>query len=134
MGAKIVREVASKTSDQAGDGTTTATLLAAEIVKEGVKGVPAGMNPKDLKHALDLPVWRGIAISAGEDASVVVGKVIWKTAYWISTAQRRMQQHCWPRRDRKWTCVTLKSRPLGWRSAPLWETRKVRHFASSSYR
>ena len=45
MGAQMVREVASKTNDQAGDGTTTATVLAASIVKEGVKSVAAGMNP-----------------------------------------------------------------------------------------
>jgi chaperonin GroEL len=51
-----VREVASKTSDQAGDGTTTATVLAAAIVKEGVKGVAAGMNPMDLKRGVDLAV------------------------------------------------------------------------------
>jgi chaperonin GroEL len=56
MGAQMVREVASKTSDQAGDGTTTATVLAAAIVKEGVKGVAAGMNPMDLKRGVDLAV------------------------------------------------------------------------------
>src|SRR6201988_3506351 len=56
MGAQMVREVASKTSDQAGDGTTTATVLAAAIVKEGTKWVPAGMNPMDLKRGIDLAV------------------------------------------------------------------------------
>jgi chaperonin GroEL len=56
MGAQMVREVASKTSDQAGDGTTTATVLAAAIVKEGTKGVAAGMNPMDLKRGIDLAV------------------------------------------------------------------------------
>ena len=50
MGAQMVREVASKTSEQAGDGTTTATILAHAIVKEGAKGVAAGMNPMDLKR------------------------------------------------------------------------------------
>src|SRR5262249_20138007 len=49
MGAQMVREVASKSSDFAGDGTTTATVLAASIVKEGAKSVAAGMNPMDLK-------------------------------------------------------------------------------------
>src|SRR5207249_1956917 len=53
MGAQIVREVASKTSDIAGDGTTTATVLAAAIVKEGAKAVAAGMNPMDLKRGVD---------------------------------------------------------------------------------
>src|SRR3989440_7028156 len=56
MGAQMVREVASKTSDIAGDGTTTATVLAAAIVKEGAKAVVAGMNPMDLKRGIDLAV------------------------------------------------------------------------------
>ncbi len=56
MGAQMVREVASKTSDQAGDGTTTATILAHAIVKEGSKAVAAGMNPMDLKRGVDLAV------------------------------------------------------------------------------
>jgi chaperonin GroEL len=56
MGAQMVREVASKTSEQAGDGTTTATVLAQAIVKEGAKAVAAGMNPMDLKRGVDLAV------------------------------------------------------------------------------
>ena len=56
MGAQMVREVASKTSDIAGDGTTTATVLAHAIVKEGAKSVAAGMNPMDLKRGVDLAV------------------------------------------------------------------------------
>ncbi|HYU13127.1 MAG TPA: chaperonin GroEL [Stellaceae bacterium] len=56
MGAQMVKEVASKTSDQAGDGTTTATLLAQAIVREGVKAVAAGLNPMDLKRGIDLAV------------------------------------------------------------------------------
>jgi chaperonin GroEL len=56
MGAQMVREVASKTSDLAGDGTTTATVLAQAIVKEGAKAVAAGMNPMDLKRGIDLAV------------------------------------------------------------------------------
>jgi chaperonin GroEL len=56
MGAQMVREVASKTSDEAGDGTTTATVLAHAIVREGSKGVAAGMNPMDLKRGVDLAV------------------------------------------------------------------------------
>src|SRR5215472_6087582 len=62
MGAQMVREVASKTSDQAGDGTTTATILAHAIVKEGAKSLTAGMNPMDLKRGVDLAV---AAIVAG---------------------------------------------------------------------
>src|SRR5881398_2495094 len=56
MGAQMVREVASKTSEQAGDGTTTATLLAQAIVREGAKAVAAGLNPMDLKRGIDLAV------------------------------------------------------------------------------
>jgi chaperonin GroEL len=56
MGAQMVREVASKTNDLAGDGTTTATVLAQAIVKEGTKAVAAGMNPMDLKRGIDIAV------------------------------------------------------------------------------
>src|SRR5207244_4340775 len=56
MGAQMVKEVAAKTSDQAGDGTTTATVLAQAIVREGAKAVAAGMNPMDLKRGVDLAV------------------------------------------------------------------------------
>src|SRR4030043_2025500 len=58
MGAQMVREVASKTSDVAGDGTTTATVLAQAIVREGLKNVAAGANPMDLKRGVDLAVAR----------------------------------------------------------------------------
>ncbi|HVC52994.1 MAG TPA: chaperonin GroEL [Stellaceae bacterium] len=56
MGAQLVKEVAARTSDQAGDGTTTATVLAQAIVREGAKAVAAGMNPMDLKRGIDLAV------------------------------------------------------------------------------
>ena len=56
MGAQMVKEVASKTSDVAGDGTTTATVLAQSIVREGMKYVAAGMNPMDLKRGIDKAV------------------------------------------------------------------------------
>src|SRR5574339_400643 len=56
MGAQMVREVASKPSDVAGDGTTTATVLAQAIVREGLKNVAAGANPMDLKRGIDLAV------------------------------------------------------------------------------
>src|SRR5580658_3124590 len=56
MGAQMVREVASKTNDVAGDGTTTATVLAQAIVREGAKSVAAGMNPMDLKRGIELAV------------------------------------------------------------------------------
>jgi chaperonin GroEL len=58
MGAQMVKEVASRTNDEAGDGTTTATVLAQAIIKEGLKSVAAGMNPMDLKRGIDLAVTR----------------------------------------------------------------------------
>src|SRR5687767_7762221 len=56
MGAQMLREVAAKTNDTAGDGTTTATVLAQAIVREGAKSVAAGMNPMDLKRGIDIAV------------------------------------------------------------------------------
>jgi chaperonin GroEL len=61
MGAQMVKEVASRTNDTAGDGTTTATVLAQAIVKEGLKSVAAGMNPMDLKRGIDLAVENAVA-------------------------------------------------------------------------
>ena len=61
MGAQMVKEVASKTSDIAGDGTTTATVLAQAIIREGMKSVAAGMNPMDLKRGIDKAVAAAVA-------------------------------------------------------------------------
>src|SRR5437868_9796405 len=61
MGAQMVREVAQKTNDAAGDGTTTATVLAWTIVREGSKSVAAGMNPMDLKRGIDIAVTAVVA-------------------------------------------------------------------------
>ena len=71
MGAQMVKEVASKTNDLAGDGTTTATVLAQAIVKEGLKNVAAGANPMDLKHGIDLAV--ETVITEIQSQSQVVG-------------------------------------------------------------
>src|SRR5499425_801323 len=60
MGAQMVREVASKTSDLAGDGTTTATVLSHAMVREGAKAVAAGMNPMDVKRGIDLAVEKAV--------------------------------------------------------------------------
>ena len=69
MGAQMVKEVASKTSDNAGDGTTTATVLAQSIVREGMKYVAAGMNPMDLKRGIDKAGHRrGRAAQEGQQA------------------------------------------------------------------
>src|SRR5918996_70191 len=61
MGAQMVREVASRTNDNTGDGTTTATVLAQAIVREGMKSVAAGMNPMDLKRGIDIAVQKVVA-------------------------------------------------------------------------
>lgn len=79
MGAQLIREVASKTNDLAGDGTTTATVLARAIIVEGNKAVAAGMNPMDLKRGIDLAVGKIVeflqkqskAISSSEEISQV---------------------------------------------------------------
>ena len=70
MGAQMVREVASKTNDLAGDGTTTATVLAQAIVREGVKSVAAGMNPMDLKRGIDMAVEAVVADLKGRASKV----------------------------------------------------------------
>jgi len=79
MGAQMVREVASKTNDVAGDGTTTATVLAQSIVREGAKAVAAGMNPMDLKRGIDLAVLEAVkdleARSRAINTSDEVGQV-----------------------------------------------------------
>ena len=67
MGAQMVKEVASRTNDEAGDGTTTATVLAQAIIKEGLKSVAAGMNPMDLKRGIDLAVSK--VVTAIKDAA-----------------------------------------------------------------
>ena len=66
MGAQMLKEVASKTSDVAGDGTTTATVLAQAIIREGAKSVAAGANPMDLKRGIDQAVARGRRGAEGE--------------------------------------------------------------------
>jgi chaperonin GroEL len=71
MGAQMVREVASKTSDVAGDGTTTATVLAQAIVREGMKNVTAGANPMDLKRGIDIAVKK--VVEGLRDMSKTVG-------------------------------------------------------------
>ncbi len=75
MGAQLVREVASKTSDVAGDGTTTATVLAQAIFREGVKAVTAGSNPMDLKRGIDAAVEEAVA-SIKKMSRPVAGKAI----------------------------------------------------------
>jgi len=70
MGAQMVREVASKTNDVAGDGTTTATVLAQSIVREGMKSVAAGMNPMDLKRGIDLAVTKVVEDLKGRSKPV----------------------------------------------------------------
>jgi chaperonin GroEL len=70
MGAQMVKEVASRTNDEAGDGTTTATVLAQAIVKEGLKAVAAGMNPMDLKRGIDLATAKVGTISANGETEI----------------------------------------------------------------
>src|SRR4030081_1957738 len=80
MGAQMVREVASKSADAAGDGTTTATVLAAAIVREGAKSVAAGMNPMDLKRGIDLAVDAVVADLAKNSKKVTSNEEIAQVA------------------------------------------------------
>ena len=82
MGAQMVKEVASKTSDEAGDGTTTATVLAQSMLREGLKAVAAGLNPMDLKRGIDqaakeaIEALRGFSVPCTDDKSIAqVGTV-----------------------------------------------------------
>src|SRR3989442_14993889 len=86
MGAQMVREVASRTSEQAGDGTTTATVLAHAIVREGAKAVAAGMNPMDLKRGVDLAVAAVVADLHKNSKDVTSNDEI--TQVWTITANR----------------------------------------------
>src|SRR6184192_3141862 len=70
MGAQMVKEVASKTADIAGDGTTTATVLAQSIISEGLKNVAAGANPMDLKRGIDKAVIEVVKHIQGQSQSV----------------------------------------------------------------
>src|SRR4028118_1093375 len=70
MGAQMIKEVASKTNDIAGDGTTTATVLAQSIGREGMKSVAAGMNPMDLKRGIDLAVTKVVEDLKGRSKPV----------------------------------------------------------------
>jgi chaperonin GroEL len=93
MGAQMVREVASKANDMAGDGTTTATVLAQAIAQEGCKAVAAGMNPMDLKRGIDLAV-EHIVQNLQKQWNVSVTKVLspskkqkaWKQSWTLSKA------------------------------------------------
>ena len=76
MGAQMVREVASKTSTVAGDGTTTATILVHAMVREGVKAVAAGMNPMDLKRGIDLAVEAAVKDIEGRSKKVTTSEEI----------------------------------------------------------
>src|SRR6201981_3147090 len=70
MGAQMVKEVASKTADIAGDGTTTATVLAQSIISEGLKNVAAGANPMDLKRGIDKAVAKVVASLAAQSQTI----------------------------------------------------------------
>ena len=100
MGAQMVREVASKTNDIAGDGTTTATILAAAIVREGGKAVAAGMNPMDLKRGVDLAVRRWSTTSRAGPRRSRPRRRSPRSAPSPRTATRK-SAGCWPRPCRR---------------------------------
>ena len=109
MGAQMVREVASKTSDVAGDGTTTATVLAQAIFREGVKTVTAGVNPMALRRGIDKAVVRALQVikklakPISGDAIIQVGTISANgdaaIGAMIAQAMERPRQPCWHRRS-----------------------------------
>ena len=100
MGAQMVREVAQKTNDNAGDGTTTATVLAASIIREGAKSVAAGMNPMDLKRGIEAAVEEVVASLQKMSVQTKGKKDIAQSAPSAPTATRRSAAS-WPRPCRR---------------------------------
>ena len=92
MGAQLIREVASKTNDEAGDGTTTATILAQAIVREGSKSVAAGMNPMDLKRGIDLAVNAIVADIQKRSKPVKTSEEIGQVGTISANGQKRIGQ------------------------------------------
>jgi len=92
LGCQLIREVASKQNDAAGDGTTTATVLAAAIVKEGTKAVAAGLNPMDLKRGVDLAVNAVVADLKKNSKKVTSNEEIAQVARFQPTATSRSAQ------------------------------------------
>jgi len=97
MGVQMVREVASKTSSVAGDGTTTATILAHAMVREGIKAVAAGMNPMDLKRGVDMAVDAVVKDVQKRSKKVSTNDEIAQVGTISANATRR-SAGCWPRR------------------------------------
>ena len=89
MGAQMVKEVSSQTSDVAGDGTTTATVLAQAIVREGMKAVAAGMNPMDLKRGIDKAVTSAVEQLKGCPSPVPTARPLPRSAPSPPTPTRR---------------------------------------------
>ena len=139
MGAQMVKEVASKTSDIAGDGTTTATVLAQAIVREGMKYVAAGMNPMDLKRGIDKAVVAAVAelikiskpctdtkaiaqvgtISANSDTAIgdIIAKAMDKVGKeGVITVEEGFQGHHHHQRNRSSWLHLCQQRPQHWRN------------------
>ena len=93
MGAQMVREVASKTNDVAGDGTTTATVLARAIVREGAKSVAAGMNPMDLKRGIDKAVEAVVADLKKRSKKVKSNEEIGQVGTISANGDKRSRRH-----------------------------------------
>ena len=122
MGAQMVKEVASRTNDEAGDGTTTATVLAQAIIKEGLKAVAAGMNPMDLKRGIDLATTKVVA--AIKAAARPVSEFGGSGAGRHHLGQRRERKSAVRSRTRCRRSATRVSSPSkrtrAWRPRPKW--------------
>ncbi len=94
MGAQMIKEVASKANDTAGDGTTTATVLAQSIVTEGMKSVAAGMNPMDLKRGIDLAVAKVVEDLKGRSKDVSGSQEIAQVGIISANASSKPSKAC----------------------------------------
>ena len=119
LGAQLVREVASKQHDAAGDGTTTATVIAAAIAREGAKAVAAGLNPMDLKRGIDLAVEAVVADLAKNSKKVTsndeIAQVGTISANGDASSARKSPRR-WTRSARK--ALSRSKKPKAWRPRP----------------
>lgn len=124
MGAQLIKEVAQKTADKAGDGTTTATVLAEAIIREGTKAVAAGMNPMDLKRGIDMAVEAVVADVKSRSKDIKTSEEIAQVGTISANGDRSIGEYLrarWKKSAMK-ALLRLKT-PKGWK--PNWKLSKA---------